>query len=63
MGGLGAHNLKLTEQTEIVLEERSMGISPWGPVVFACLDCDVREVSYSATAAAFVRFQCHQGSL
>ena len=43
MGGYGARDLKKTEQTEIVLEGRSM--EPWGLVVSSCLDCDVREVS------------------
>ena len=49
MGGPGcgvrARNLKMTKHTKIVVEERSREISPWGLVVFTCLDCDVREVS------------------
>jgi len=44
-GGFGCTNCKIDRVDQNRLESRSMEISPWGLVVFSCLDCDVREVS------------------
>ena len=44
-GGFGCTNCKTDRVDQNMLESRSMEISPWGLVVFSCLDCDVREVS------------------
>ena len=44
-GGFGCTNCKTDRVDQNRLESRSMEISPWGLVVFSCLDCDVREVS------------------
>ena len=45
LGGFGCTNWKIDRVDQNRLESRSMEISPWGLVVFSCLDCDVREVS------------------
>ena len=52
MGGYGAP-IKNTGQVDpnVALAERGIGISPWGLVVPAWLDCNVKEVSWTMRLA------------
>ena len=54
---------KRVDQIKLVLEERSMDISPWGLVAATCLklDCDVREVPLAIRLARRQSFGRHCG--